>query len=200
MINCEEEQSTVELNVKKLDLYDNKFIVVECQTEDIEMFQVKMFYYQEVPGLYPFRFSMSQHKSYMYYKYNHGLSFQEVVNQGITIKDFLLILEQLKTIIERSRSYLLYEENIQLSPEKIRIVRDQKSVKVECMYIPLKRKNYKLHNEESLCLVDRIAKTFSELDYLEGYYYFTRVHQDMKENRDHLGLYKHLNYFLTNNN
>lgn len=197
VLKIEDNVNAVSLNEKRLEVYDNNFIVFECLTEEIEMFQVKMFYYQEVPGLYPFRYSMSQHKSFIYYKCEPILSLVERINQGISLQEFFVILKQLKAIFENSRQYLLYEENIQLSPEKIRITVHENTVSVECMYIPLKRKHQKSQCEEYSQLMLLLAKTFSEFDYLEGYYYFTRVLQDIKEGIDCMGFYKHLEYFLS---
>jgi len=182
-----------------LEIYRDKFEVLECQTDDIEMYQIKMFYYQTVPGLQSFRFSMSQNKSYLYYKNNNSLSLSQTIVQGITMKEVYRILEQIKGIFELSQQYLLYTENIQLNPNLIKISREKAELSVECMYIPLKKLKEKGYREDYEQVVGILARVLNELNHMEGYYYFSRVYQDIKEGKDVLGFYKHLEYFLQMN-
>jgi len=182
-----------------LEIYRDKFEVLECQTEDIEMYQIKMFYYQSVPGLQSFRFSMSQNKSYLYYKNNNFLSLSQLIIQGVTLKEVYRILEQIKGIFDLSQKYLLYSENIQLNPSLIKISKEKTELSVECMYIPLKKQKQKKNNEDYEQLIGVLARVLNELNHMEGYYYFSRVYQDIKDGNDGLGFYKHLEYFLQMN-
>lgn len=191
-----------QINECSLEIFQDKYTVIECKTEDIEMYQVKMFYYQSIPGLLPFRFSMSQNKSYLYYKNDQCFSLSDIFTYGFDKNDILRILEQLKVIYDLCRSYLLYEENIQIRPNRIKIKKEDNELNIQCMYIPLKRSNqtpehHKSYNEDYKQLISILAKMCNSLDYMEGYYYFTRLYQDLIEEKEETHLYKHFTCFLS---
>lgn len=195
----EDEVEIRSLNENSLDLYNERFIVFEGMTKDIEMYQVKMFYYQTIPGLMPFRFSMSQNKSYLYFKKEDYIDFTDLKVSNLNANDLLRILEQIKSIYDMCLSYLLYEENIQIKPNRIKIIKSRNELIVNCMYLPIKKTCTNVDFEDFAQFTCLLSKMFNAVDYMEGYYYFTRLYQDICEGRETLGLYKHLCLFLENN-
>lgn len=184
------------MEFSELELYQDKFIVVECLTDIIEMYQMKTFYYQKIAGVRDFRYSMSQEKSYLYYENKSVLSLSEYLQKSPTIEDIYRILEQINLIIGNSYNYLLYPENFCLHPSWIKIDKSKEELKVELFYIPFKKDCNSKYGNYVKQLVSVISKVFNELNDMEGFYYFVRLLDEFKDEAFKVDIKKHLDYFL----
>lgn len=186
------------LNENSLELLNERFTVFECRTEVIEMYQVKMFYYQTVPGLIPFRFSMSQKKSYFYFKKDGYINLTDLQVTNLEVKDIIRILEQIKLVYDMCNNYLLYEENILIKPSRIKVQKNKNEMTVNCMYLPFKKACFSEDKSDFAQFANVLSKMFNAVDYMDGYYYFTRLYQDICEGTENIGIHKHLILFLEN--
>jgi len=184
------------IEYSELELYKDKFIVVECLTEKIEMYQMKTFYYQKIPGIRDFRYSMSQEKSFLYYENESILSLTEFLKRQVSVTDVYRILEQIKLIIEDSYNYLLYPENFCLHPSWIKIDKSENKLKVEMFYIPFKENCNSQYEHYIKQFVTCISKAFNELNDMEGFYYFVRLLDEFKDENFKINIKEHLDYFL----
>jgi len=184
------------IGYSELELYQDKFIVVECLTESIEMYQMKTFYYQKIPGVRDFRYSMSQEKSYLYYENKSVLSLSEFLLKKPTVEEIYRILEQINLIIGGSYNYLLYSENFCLHPSWIKIDQINEELKVELFYIPFKKERNSQYGSYVKQLVSCISKVFNELNDMEGFYYFVRLLDEFKDDKFEINIKEHLDYFL----
>lgn len=185
------------MEYSELELYQDKFIVVECMTDLIEMYQMKTFYYQKIPGIRDFRYSMSQEKSFLYYENKSVVSFSEYLQGCPTVDEVYRILEQINLIIGSSYNYLLYPENFCLHPSWIRINKEEKELKIELFYIPFKEGCNTQYRSYIKQLVSCISKVFNELNDMEGFYYFVRLLDEFKDESFHVDIMEHLDYFLS---
>lgn len=184
------------MDYSELELYQDKFIVVECLTENIEMYQMKTFYYQKIPGVRDFRYSMSQEKSYLYYENKTVVSLSEFLQQKPNVTDIYRVLEQIKLIVSHCYDYLLYPNNFCLHPSWIKIDQSEEELSIELFYIPFKEGCNQQYNDYAKQFVSCISKVFNELNDMEGFYYFVRLLDEFKDEEFELDLTKHLEYFL----
>jgi hypothetical protein len=184
------------MEFKEMELYHDKFVIVESLSQVIEMYQVKTFYYQLIPGIRRFRFSMSQDKSYLYYENKNVVSLTEYLLQGSNVNEVYRILEQVLLILEDCHNYLLYPENFCLHPSWIKIDKCKEELKVELLYLPFKPGTNDKYKEYLEQFVRSISKVFNELNEMEGFYYFIRLLEEFRENSTDIDINGHLTDFL----
>ncbi len=185
---------------KELELYKDKFIVFECLNDIVEMYQVKTFYYQRISGVRAFRYSMSQNKSFLYYDNKSENSLTEAANIGISLNDIYRLLEQVKLIIEDCHNYLLYPDNFCLHPSFIQVNREEKELKVELLYLPFKEKANDKYKKYMIQFISMISKLFNELNDMEGFYYFVRLIETLKEESEEFDICKNIELFIGHGN
>ena len=184
------------LEYSELELYQDKFIVVECLTDLIEMYQMKTFYYQKIVGIRDFRYSMSQEKSFLYYENKSVISLSEYLQGCPKVEDIYRVLEQIKLIIASSYNYLLYPKNFCLHPSWIKVDQSEEELKVELFYIPFKEGCNVQYSSYIKQLVSCISKVFNELNDMEGFYYFVRLLDEFKDDEFEVDILAHLDHFL----
>jgi tRNA/tmRNA/rRNA uracil-C5-methylase (TrmA/RlmC/RlmD family) len=161
-----------------LEIRDDQFLILECETESIEMYQMKIFYYRTIAGIKAFRFSMTEKRSYLYYPEKNKTSLVDLVEQNLSNKELLRILEQIRLIIRESKNNLLYERNFALRPEWIYIDKCMDQMKVELVYMPLKQGQKPILEENYRSFVRFISKLFNEWNEMEYFYYFKRLDEE----------------------
>lgn len=184
------------MDVSEMEIYRDKFIVMECLSSSIEMYQVKTFYYQSIVGHRKFRFSMSQNKSYLYYDNKGIVSLNDFLQQKYTSNDLYRVLNQIHLILLESSNYLLYLTNYCLQPNWISIVQLENDLKVELLYLPFKENVNMKYMEHCECFVRTMSKAFNEVNDMEGFYYFIRLLDEFKDKDYTFELLQHLDYFL----
>lgn len=161
-----------------LEIRDDQFLILECETENIEMYQMKIFYYRTIAGIKPFRFSMTEKRSYLYYPGKNKMSLVDLAEQNLSNKDLLRALEQIRLIIRESKNNLLYERNFALRPEWIYIDKRADQMKVELIYMPLKQGQKPILEETYRSFIRFVAKLFNEWNEMEYFYYFKRLDEE----------------------
>ena len=164
-----------------LEIRDDQFLILECETRCIEMYQMKIFYYRNITGIKPFRFSMTEKRSYLYYPDKNKSTFVDFVEKKLIAKDLFCILEQIYLIICESKNNLLYETNFSLRPDWIYIDKEAEQMKVELIYLPLKKDNNTDFKDNYKRFIQFIAKLFNELNEMEYFYFFKRLEENVQE-------------------
>lgn len=163
----------------KMDIYGKDFLVLEIDTKELETYQLKSLYYQQIVGIREFRHSISGDKSLLFYPNQNRTSLSDLIKKGVTNKELHRLLEQVLMIIKLSESYLLYPENISLDMDTIKVQHDQE-LRVELLYIPRKRGTI-LYNEGLNTFLQVIATAFHQCNDIEKSYYLSRLAEDMKK-------------------
>jgi len=182
--------------ISQMELYKDNFIIIETEIESMERYQIKSFYYQTISGIIPFRYSMSRQKSYMFMNNRLDLSLTNWMRKGLSKDEIYRILAQISLIIDDGKNYLLYEENFYLNPNWIFINKEADEIRVELAYIPFKKdcnEDYKLYEEQ---FVRCISKFFNEINEMEGFYYFVRLMDDIKDEVSEFTIRQHIEMFL----
>ncbi len=168
-----------------LEIQNDQFLILECETKNIEMYQMKIFYYRTIAGIKSFRFSMTEKKSYLYYPDKNKCSLNELAQQQLSCQELLRILEQIRLILIESKNNLLYDNNFSLRPEWIYIDKQGEQIKVELVYLPLKSKVQTGLKENYISFIRFVAKLFNEMNAMEYFYYFKRL-DDVEEKEDYI--------------
>ena len=171
------------MTIKELSTYAEKARVYELPLVQIEMFQVKMFYYQKMQGVRPFRFSMSSVTGYLYFqdaKEKNQSTLQEFLDENSKVQDLLRILSQIKLIIDESSTFLLYPEMFIPDVNQIILSQNEDRLSVDLIYLPLQKDTDIQYKEFLITFITRVAKYYNQKNHMEGFYYFTRVLDELK--------------------
>ncbi len=160
------------------EIQDGEFLILECPTNEVEMYQMKLFYYRQIEGIKTFRFSMTEERSYLYFPDKGGYTLREAVQEGMSIQELMSVLKRICTILMESKNNLLYEKNFSLRPEWIYIERHKEGVEVELVYLPLKAKVSETLEEAYKAFIQFMTNTLSDLHEIELFYYFKRLEEE----------------------
>lgn len=163
----------------KMDLYDKDFIVLEVDTKELETYQLKSLYYQQILGIREFRHSISGERSILFYPNQNRKNLADHLARGLTRKELQRLLEQILMIIQLGESYLLYPENISLDIHTI-LVEMKETHRVELMYIP-RKKGSSSYNEGLDIFLQAIATAFHQCNDMDKSYYLARLLEDIKK-------------------
>ncbi len=172
------------MRISELNVYGEIARVIELSHEEVELYQVKMFYYQSISGIRPFQYSMSQVSSYIYYQKEQGegvLNLGQWMEKEGSVLNMIRIIEQIVLIIQESSTYLLYPRNFIPSQEEIMVDFNGESLNIQMMYIPICNFDEKDYLNYLIKFISHISRFFNRMNHMEGFYYFVRILEDLKE-------------------
>ncbi len=184
------------MKISEMDLFGERFVVIECELKNVEIYQVKTFYYQRMTGIRPFRFSMSQDNCFFYFENSTDKTLAEVLQTGVTLNELHSMLNQMSLIFRESRDYLLYSDNFILDPRWIKVNTVSDSLRINLLYLPLKQGKAERFKSSLELLISILLKAFNELNDMEGFYYFIRLQDELQNSIEYFDIWYHLDTFL----
>ncbi len=175
------------MKISELNVYGEAATVVELSHDEVELYQVKMFYYQSISGIRPFQYSMSQSTSYFYYQDKEGNGIRKLSqwmeSQG-NVSDMVRIIEQMVLIIQESSAYLLYPLNFLPLEEEIIVDSSNQSLDIQMIYVPISDFSEQVYRNYLINFISRLSRFFNRMNHMEGFYYFVRVLEDLKGDQE----------------